>query len=381
MISSNSSKWRYALVLALTLVAGIGVFSSATAYFKGYSRSGTPTPANTENKNSGTPSIQAQDLQTNTINATGNRTTEDLEPSSFGGRDLSSLSLNDLWALYGRPGALKQNERGVASKWISQRLAESKQGTGDVGKDMARRLLDEAVDARERDGLARILGESNTPEGLSALTDALFSTPSSLLQRSIIEQIGRMGAHQSPEQVRAMTEVALDAWQKVGQKPEIGSALYSILSGLLAKLGDPEGIAFLRSQALEGGATVTELDASNRDASLAAMNASLQVRGTESITFLSSALQKNEPGSTEFVWSGQALATMGRPEATAALIDWAKHAPDASAESAATWIGAVRDSRSHALVRELAASGAQMQFASDRVKQAVLTSAKKLATQ
>jgi hypothetical protein len=304
-----------------------------------------------------------------------------VEPNTGNMPDFRRLTIEDLWALYTQPAGIDPAIRAQAAKWISEKVGESASGYRKVHQEIAAKLLNEASDEGERLGLARILGESNTPEGLATLVETVLSTRNLPLQRSIIEQLGRMGGRRSPEQVSALSEAAVNAWQRIPDRSDLQPALLSTVSGILAKLGEPVGISLLRTQAVQGGTTLAEFDAKASDASQAAMNASLQVRGPQSVPLLTDALQKSDPTSTEFVWSGQALASMGRPEATSALIEWAKGAPDSCAETAAAWIGAVRDSRSHALVRELAASGAQMQFASSLVKQAVLASADKLATQ
>ena len=376
------SKFLFALALVVALGGTLWMFPAVKGYFNQPVPQESPSevrPASTRNES---PVRDVVNVQPNGVPiaatpAVANTT----EPNARSMRDFKVLTLGGLWALYTQPAGVDPQTRAQAAKWISEKLGEAVSGSEDLQQKIAAKLLNEAGDEGERLGLARILAESNTPEGLSTLVNAVLSTRNPALQRSIIEQLGRMGSGRSPEQVAAMTQVAVNGWQRIPERPDLQPGLLSVMSGLLAKFGDPEGISLLRTQAVQGGATLAEFENKANDASIVAMNSSLKVQGPQSIPLLKGALQKSNPTSTEFIWSGQALASMGRPEATAALIEWAKVAPDSCAETAGAWIGAVRDSRSHALVSELAASGAQMQFASSRVKQAVLASANKLSTQ
>lgn len=382
MSVANRSKSRYIGALVFTLAVGMFLFKTITGYLMNSSENVQSDQTGLESEKakptSSQSSVSVSDSRKH--GSGGNKTTNKMVTEGLGLNDISSLLLKDLWTFYRRPGTLGQEERSLASKLISQQLSEYKNGAIDVQSDIASYIKNETEDERERIGLARILGESNTPEALGALTDALFITRSSLLQRSILEQLDRMGTRQSPEQVESMAKVAQDVWLKTSQRQEMAVALYPALAGILARLGNPAGVDFLRNQALDGGTTITELSMSNRDSSMAAMNASLKVRGTESLSLLTSALRMNDPQSIGFVWSGQALVSIGRPEATTALIEWSKTAPDSCAETAADWLGAVRDSRSHALVLEFATNGEKLHFASSRVKNLVLASANRLTT-
>lgn len=386
MRDSSLTKWLIALAILVAVGASLWMLLAVKGYWNQPAQPGNPSAEKYQNT-PGEPlfhdvvKVQPNAVPIEANPKHGNAASAITEPNTRSRRDFNVLTLEELWALYTQPAGVDPETRAQAAKWLSERLAESASGSMDVQQKVAAKLLDEAVDEGERLGLARILGESNSPEGLSTLVDAVLSTRNPVLQRSIIEQLGRMGGRRNPEQVSAMAEAAVNVWQRIPERSELEPALLSVVSGVLAKLGDPVGISLLRTQAVQGGNTLAEFDGKASDASLAAMNASLQVRGPQSVPLLTAALLKSDSTSTEFVWSGQALASMGRPEATSALIEWAKGAPDSCAETAAAWIGAVRDSRSHALVRELAASGAQMQFASSRVKQAVLASADKLAKQ
>lgn len=360
------SKWMLALALVVTMFAALWMFSAEEGLFKQPRKQNPSDVSPASNQSTSFPRDDAVVTPT--------------APEARNIRDFRVLGLRDLWALYTQPG-VDPETRAQAAKWISEKLGETADGSMDLQQEIGTKLLNEVGDEGERLGLARILGESNTSKGLSSLVDAVLSTRNPALHRGIIEQLGRMGNGQNPDQVAAMTQVAVNGWQRIPERPDLRPGLLSVMSGLLVKLGDPAGISLLRSQAVQGGATLAEFDNKANDASIVAMNSSLKVQGPQSVPLLAGALKKSDPTSTEFVWSGQALTSMGRPEATAALIEWAKVAPDSCAESAAAWIGAVLDSRSHALVIELAASGAQMQFVSSRVKQAVLASANKLATQ
>lgn len=296
-------------------------------------------------------------------------------------QDFAAISLKDIWATYNQPVGSDRQLRARIVKGLSYRLRRAEDGAREILMQIAERLRDESGNEGERISLARVLGESDSPDALAILIETVRSTRNSNLSRAILEQLDRMGSPETPQQVSAMANVAKASWQDIVPNENSATALYAGLGKILAKVGDPEAVRFLRMEAVLGGMTIAALDASGSDSSVAAMNASFQVRGSANVPILADALRKDDPSATEFIWSGQALVSLGRPEATSAIIEWAKVAPDSCAETAAAWIGSVRDSRSHALVRELAASGAQMQFASSLVKQAVLASADKLAKQ
>jgi hypothetical protein len=292
---------------------------------------------------------------------------------------ISMLSLEELWEIFTAPFDGTNIETiAAAGKWISERLGEGADGAIDVYAKIRQRILDDTLDESDRVGLAKILAESDSPEGLEILVNALLNTQSSLLYRSILEGLSHMGSPRNQQQRGVMTTVAKVAWTTNPQSGDSALDFYPAIGAILAKLGEPEGISFLRDEAIRGGLTIAALEAMGSESSIAAMNASQQVCGDSSVPILTGALRKNDPSSTEFIWSGQALASLSRPAATSALIDWAKVAPDSCAETAAAWIGGVRDSRSHVLVGELAKNGESLHFSSSRVKELVLASANKL---
>lgn len=301
-------------------------------------------------------------------------------PPGMSPTDLASLSLRELWVVYTQSPPADRQARALTAKALSNRLAQSGAGSREIHAEISQGLLDESGNLSERVGLSRILGESNTPEGLATLTAVGLGTRNSALFRAVLEDLDCIGSPGTPQHGRALAAVAQSSWEAIvpGENPT--QLLYSALGKILAKVGDPGAIRFLRVEATRGGLTITALEATGSESSIAAMNASWQVRGAAIVPVLTDALSKSDPSATEFIWSGQALASLSRPEATSALIEWARIAPDLCADTAAAWIGAVRDSRSRALVRELAASGDDLQFASSRVKEAVLASANRLAT-
>lgn len=262
----------------------------------------------------------------------------------------------------------------LGAKGISNLLREDGDGASGIQKEITKRILNESTDIGEKIGLARILGESNTPEALATLSKVSFTTKDSELYRSVIEQMGRMGSTDSEQQIKEMTKVAKDSWGMVAKLEEVNPKLYYVFGSILAKLGNSDGINFLRSEAIRGGSTISALNSSGNISAKIAMDFSSMVQGRESISILTESLKINDPTSTEFVWSGQALASIGYEEGASALIEWAKNAPDSCGELAEIWLGNFKDTHAVEVMRGFSPL---LKFQSQHVKDQVKKVAKK----
>ena len=296
-------------------------------------------------------------------------------------QDINSLSIEELWSIYTEPSKYDAQIVGSASKGISARLGQSAKGSAEIQVEFAKRLLNESGNIGERISLARVLGESGTSEALATLTRAIFTTKDSELFRSIIEQLSRMGRAKSSQQAAQMTFEIKKGWEAVAtyEDSKRNLSLYYPFGGILAKLGDPDSVRFLRSEAVRGGSTISELKSSNNIPATVAMEASNGVKGLSSISILTDSLLLNDPTLTEFVWSGQALSSTGYKEGASALVEWAKTAPDSCAPLVEKWLSGLRDSHAHAYMKEINTIGKSIEFKSPVVKDAVLKVASKYA--
>jgi len=254
-------------------------------------------------------------------------------------------------------------------KNFSNLLSEGGMDAEFMQKEIAKRILNESGNEGERIGLARILGESNTPRALATLIKVIQSTKNQELYRGVVEQMSRMGYANSSEQAAQMTIEAKKGWETIAQLDGSNEGLYYIYGAILAKLGEPDGISFLRSEAVRGGSTISELNSSNDVPAKVAMEVSLAVQGQSSVLILADALKRNDPNSTEFVWSGQALSSIGYEEGASALVKWSQTAPDSCAELAGKWLGNFKDSHS---VEFMKGFSPLLKFESQKVKDVVI---------
>ena len=254
----------------------------------------------------------------------------------------------------------------LGPKGISDMLNQGGAGSSGIQKEISKRILNESGDIGERVGLARILGESNSPEALATLAKVVFTTKNTELYRSSVEQLSRMGSANSEQQAKQITDVAIESYKNSTQKPE----LYYLFGGIIAKLGQPEGVNFLRGEAIKGGSTTSTLNASENKSAKTAMELSEAVKGRLAVPILANSLKINDTNSTEFIWSGQALSSIAFAEGATALLEWSKNSPDSCAELAGVWLGGFKDS--HSIGVMLATDTSNIQFKSQKVKNEVL---------
>ena len=258
----------------------------------------------------------------------------------------------------------------LGPKGISNLLNQNSTGSSGIQKEISKKILNESGDTQERIGLARILGESNTAEALETLSKVIFTTKNEELYRNSVEQLSRMSDASSEEESKQMTDIAIASYKKSAEKPE----LYYLFGGIIAKLGESNGVNFLRNEAIKGGLTISLLNTSKNESAKVSMELSKSIRGRLSVPTLANSLQINDPNSTEFIWSGQALSSIQFQEGAEALLNWSKNAPDNCAELAAIWLSGFRDS--HSIDVMLALDISNTQYVSQKVKNEVMGAVK-----
>jgi hypothetical protein len=253
----------------------------------------------------------------------------------------------------------------LGAKGISNMLSQNQEGSNEIHKEISKRILNESGDTGERIGLARILGESNSPDALATLTQVVFTTKNLELYNSSVEQLRWMGSTNSEQQAKEMTGVAISSYINSDKRPE----LYYPFGWIIAKLGEPDGVKFLMDEAIKGGSTISLLNASENESAKTAMELSNVVKGRSSVSILAESLKINDINSTEFIWSGQALSSIQFKEGATALLEWTKNAPDSCAELARIWLANFRDSHSMGVM--LGFDVSNFQFKSQKVREEV----------
>ena len=120
------------------------------------------------------------------------------------------------------------------------------------------------------------------------------------------------------------------------------------------------GIAFLLNEALGVG---------QNNSKLLARYALSEARNPHAIPILVKGIRDQRADNLELIISGEALAAMGIPEATKAIIEWAKGADSDVATLVKPWLSKMRDEGSIKLVKYTLENNEP--FKSDAVKKAV----------
>ena len=336
----------------------------------------SPKSAKIQEPSASSTSPDDADKETNPSQPVSNTAALSTRGSTFD--QLLGLSVAELWRQYRAHDTPPSTHRAILGKAISCKLQMKTELGDSVYTEIASVVLNPAADEGLRMRLVGILAESGSAEALRILLDSLKESNSRPFVRKVIEGVSYMGSRIYTERDdSAVTDVARSYWQEFSASESAPASLYNSLSGVVARIGTAEGVQFLLSEAIRGGTDIEALEKNGSEASIAAMNASRGVRGGHAIPALQQSLRLSDPMSTEFIWTGQALASLGRPEATSALIEWAQTAPDSCAQLAGVWLSSVRDSRSQALMRQMNSTGKTLQFRSASVRDAVFAAASK----
>lgn len=224
--------------------------------------------------------------------------------------------------------------------------------------------------------LAKALAESGNPEAFQILLESLERHPASRYETEVLEAIAEMGGHHYPgRDLRLMHEFGAEYWQEFLAQNGVTQRHFSALARVLAESGTAESVEFLIHQAETAVGTPDPTRGAPAPA-MAALVAARLVRNPAVVPALSQRLTFNDPESKPFIWAGEALAAMGKPEATQALLAWSLNAPASTAGLAERWLSLVRDTESGVLLRQAAANAGSVKDAS--VRDSVISAAKNL---
>jgi hypothetical protein len=253
----------------------------------------------------------------------------------------------------------------LATPALAQRL--QKEGVESIYLEAADLLKNPALSDEQRASVVDLLSRTATKEAMEVLTQGLSEKGNKTLSFSIQEGIKRAGDQRWNGRFHPELSPALESvWSDAVDNPKLQYAL----ALAIAKVGAPSGVEMLLTEIAKDGRTVAEIYKGGNVGALTALEAMNEVRNPDVLPVLAKWFTTRSEDEAAFVASGEALASMGSPEATRILLDWAKHAPDEAAPLVGKWTSMARDTESLKLLRD-----AELKtdfFSSARVRQTII---------
>lgn len=221
--------------------------------------------------------------------------------------------------------------------------------------------------------LVRTLGEIATTDALRALIDIASHTHAvhDRAERAALQAIAEVGEWRDENVPAADLSVLLERYFST-LSPGETEAIAAAARGL-STLGTAQGVSQVMQtfeQLQREGSGSTELRSRLSEALT-------EVRNPEAVPVLSSRLQEDSGLTGEISRvAGHALAAMGDPRATQALLDWAAGIVDEpSGKQAVTWLSSIRDPRSLEILLQI---GHRDDFRNPALKQSLAALAQEL---
>jgi hypothetical protein len=249
---------------------------------------------------------------------------------------------DSLWSYWQR---LLNDHQAIQLEMATYALAHKlrQAGNEEIYSGIAEVLREPSLSTDQKRWVIDLLTETATSEALKVvLNEAVNSSPSAL-QRLLLESIlkmtnNRWDARFHPE----LSPVLEEIWS---QRPDDWELLLTVATGI-ANAGSERGATLLLRAVANSGPTVTEVEKGKDLPALAALRALKKIRNPEVVPILAKELTHADLEDVVFIASGDALAAMGRPEATEALLEWAKQAPREATPLVERWFRQIRDSGS-----------------------------------
>lgn len=252
-------------------------------------------------------------------------------------------------------------------------------GSKDVYQDLSSLLRESSLPITQNKLIINLLGETATPEAMTILLDEAMSNQDTPLRPTILEKITEMG----------------DEWWDNRSHPELSPPLekawnselndQNLINAIaigMAKVGSPSGVKLLLTAIAKGGNTVDEINKGQNQQALAAFEAMDGILNNAAAPTLAEEFHNRELNDPVFIASGNALANIANIEATKALIEWVKNAPDEAVPLVEQWfMEASRNTESFDLLQQSLQSES---FQSVKIKkeiQAVIKSREPLESQ
>jgi hypothetical protein len=250
----------------------------------------------------------------------------------------------------------------IATYALAYRLHQA--GNEEIYSGIAQVLGESSLSIDQKRWVVDLLTETATPEALRVvLNEAVNSSPSAL-RRLLLESIVRVTNNRWDARFHSeLSPVLEEVWN---QQPGDWESLLAVARGI-ANVGSKRGVTVLLRAVADSGPIITEIEKGENLPAVAALQALKKIRNPEGVPILARELTRADLEDVVFIASGDALAAMGRSEATEVLLEWAKQAPREAAPLVERWFRQVRDSVSlESLHKELLQS---KPFRSERIKE------------
>jgi hypothetical protein len=217
-------------------------------------------------------------------------------------------------------------------------------------------LLGAELEHGEKAQLVEMLGRTATPESVRLLIDLAQRNSLPELQPLIHLMIRDTGDFQWEGRFHEeLSPILEQAWGPA----EAARGLREPLANAIAGVGARSGIELLYREALRGGETVAEFSSQQDNLAWHVMDVFQKIRNPAAVPLLADRLGEQPLDNLALGLSGSALAAMGRPEATSALLRWAEQSQRDVGQLAEPWFSEVRDPDSLALLEKAVAAPAR----------------------
>ena len=227
----------------------------------------------------------------------------------------------------------------MATYALAHKLRQA--GSEEIYSNITEVLRESSLSTDQKRWVVDLLAETATSEALKVVLNEAVNSQPSALQGLLLEGIlkmtnNRWDARFHPE----LSPVLEEIWN---QRPGDWELLVTVATGI-ANVGSERGATLLLRTVTNGRPTVTEVEKGKNLPALAALRALRKIRNPEVVPILAKELTHADLKDGVFIASGDALAAMGRPEATDALLEWAKQAPREATPLVKKWFRQIRDS-------------------------------------
>jgi hypothetical protein len=206
-----------------------------------------------------------------------------------------------------------------------------------------------ALNDREKSVLVQMLGRIATPEALNLLLKVAQQDSASPLRQVANKMISTTGDVQWDGRFHEeLSPVLEQAWTASKEVPGLREAVAEALAGV----GAASGVELLLAEARRGGETVSEFSSQQDNLVWHVLDVFAKIRNPEAVPTLAARLGHQALDNLDLVVSGTALASMGRSEATTALLHWAESSKRDVGQLVEPWLSEARDPDSLALLEQ-----------------------------
>lgn len=228
---------------------------------------------------------------------------------------------------------------------LGGQLAEHLREFPDSGiyQEITQLVNDPNLSIESKSLLVDLLGEIATTEAMAALMLVAQEGKNSPLYLASLQGISQIAANHWGGRFHEELSSGLEnAWQDLQSKDP---AYAATLAKAIANIGAPSGMEVLFNS-LTDPSRQANADDRSRLKQKTAFAAIPEVKNPAAIEVLSQRFMQDSIETPGFEVSGLALASMGSPDATENLLNWAEIAPAGAASRVEDWISRIHDSAS-----------------------------------